>query len=122
MNAGEGVWPVKPTAIAFVAGLLLMLAAAEVSGRREAWDSGVYWSVFYPLSVLACGLLGWLFPDRPWRWALALFLGQCIAMLLRNGELGSLFPLGVVLFGILSLPGVLVAKLGARMRGRAPGP
>jgi hypothetical protein len=39
---------------------------------------------------------------------------------LRNGELGNLFPLGLILFGILSLPGVAVAKLGAKLKGRPP--
>jgi hypothetical protein len=110
----------KPYSIAILGGLLLMFAAAEVSGRREAWDSGIYWTVFYPLSIVACGVLGYLFPERAWRWALAFFLGQCVAMLLRNGELGNLFPLGLILFGILSLPGVAVAKLGAKLKGRPP--
>ena len=110
----------KPYSIAIVGGLLLMFAAAEVSGRREAWDSGIYWAVFYPISIVACGVLGYSFPERAWRWAPALFLGQCVAMLLRNGELGNLFPLGLILFGILSLPGVAVAKLGAKLKGRAP--
>jgi hypothetical protein len=110
----------KPYSIAIAGGLLLMFVAAEVSGRREAWDSGLYWAVFYPLSIVACSVLGYLFPERAWRWALAFFLGQCVAMLLRNGELGNLFPLGLVLFGILSLPGVVVAKLGAKLKGRPP--
>ena len=109
-----------PYSIAFVGGLLLMFAAAEISGRREAWDSGIYWAVFYPLSIAACGVLGYLFPDRAWRWALAFFVGQCVAMLLRNGELGNLFPLGLTLFGILSLPGVAVAMIGAKLKGRPP--
>jgi len=110
----------KPYSIAIVGGLLLMFAAVEVSGRREAWDSGIYWAVFYPISIVACGVLGYLFSERAWRWAPAFFLGQCVAMLLRNGELGNLFPLGLILFGILSLPGVAVAKLGAKLKGRAP--
>ncbi len=109
-----------PYAIAVVGGMLLMFVAAEVSGRREAWDSGMYWTLFYPLSIAACGVLGYLFPVRPWRWALAFFLGQCCAMLLRNGELGNLFPLGLALFGILSLPGVAVATFGAKLKGRPP--
>lgn len=109
-----------PYSMAFLGGLLLMFLAAEVSGRREAWDSGLYWALFYPLSVLACGFFGWLFPERPWRWALAFFVGQCLAMLLRNGEIGNLFPLGLILFGILSLPGIALARLGAKIRGRTP--
>lgn len=77
-----------PYSIAALGGLLLMFAAAEVSGRREAWDSGIYWLLFYPLSIAACGVLGYL------------------------------FPLGLLLFGILSLPGMAVAMLGAKFKGR----
>ena len=29
-------------------------------------------------------------------------------------------PVALILFGILSLPGVAVAKLGAKLKGRAP--
>lgn len=109
---------VSPWAVAVLGGAVLMFVAAVVSGRREAWDSGIYWVLFYPLSILACGVLGHRFPERPWRWAFAFFLGQCLAMLLRTGELGNLFPLGVIVFGILSLPGMAVATLGAKLAGR----
>jgi len=36
---------------------------------------------------------------------------QLVAMCLRNVEFGSLLALGVVLFAILALPGMLVAML-----------
>jgi hypothetical protein len=106
-----------PYAIAAAAGAVLWLAGAEFTGRREAWDSGLYWTVFYPLALAACGLLGYFFPERPKRWAIALFLAQCLAMGIRNGEIGSLLPLGIIVFAVLSLPGVAVANLGARIRG-----
>jgi hypothetical protein len=107
-----------PYAIAIIAGMALWFAASSVAGKREAWDAGIYWSLFYPLAIGACGLLGYLFPERPWRWAIALFLAQCVAMVLRSGEIGSLFPLGVIMFGVLSLPGIAVAQLGAKFHGR----
>lgn len=110
--------PGTPYAVAIIAGMALWFAASAVAGRREAWDAGIYWSLFYPLSIGGCGLLGYLYPERPWRWAVALFVAQCAAMMLRNGEIGNLFPLGVILFGVLSLPGVAVAKAGAKFRRR----
>jgi hypothetical protein len=114
----NGSRPGTPYAIASIAGMALWFAASAVAGRQEAWDAGIYWSLFYPLAIGACGLLGYLFPERPWRWPVALFLAQCVAMMLRSGEIGNLFPLGVFLFGVLSLPGVAVARFGARVRGR----
>jgi len=110
--------PKASTAYAFAsgAGLLLWFLGAAMTGEREAWDSGLYWSLFYPLAIGACGLLGYFFPERPWRWAVALFAAQLIAMALRSGEIGNLAPLGLILFGILSLPGVFAALIAARMK------
>jgi hypothetical protein len=106
-----------PYTIAIAAGVLLWFAGAAVAGKREAWDSGLYWSLFYPIAIGASALLGYLFPDRPWRWAIALFLAQFAAMVLRSGEIGNLAPLGLAMFGILSLPGVFAAFIASRMKG-----
>lgn len=108
----------RTLALAAIAGALLWIAGAELANRREAWDAGIYWVLFYPLALAACGYLGYRYPERPWRWALALFFGQCLALGIRNGEVGNLFPLGLIVFGVLALPGVAAAKFGARIRGR----
>ena len=50
---------------------------------------------------------------------LVLFASQFLAMCVRNGELGSLWPLGLALFAVLALPGVVLATVAARFR-RAP--
>ena len=108
-----------PYAIAIAAGAAIWLVVSLATGSREAWDAGIYWSVFYPLAIVVCGTLGHRFPERPWRWALALFFAQCLAMALRNGEIGNLFPLGLFMFGVLSVPAVAAAKFGARLsKGR----
>jgi len=59
-----------------------------------------------------------LFPDRPWRWALLLFSGQFLGMCVRNGEIGNLWPLGLLAFGFLALPAVLAAFLAAKLASR----
>jgi hypothetical protein len=104
-----------PLAIALIAGAILWFAASLLTGRREPWDASVYWVALYPLALGACGLLGYAFPYRAWLWALALFEGQFLGMIVRNGELGGLWPLGMVLFAIIALPGVAVAAWGARL-------
>ncbi len=86
-----------------------------LADRREAWDSGTYWSMAYPLALLVCAGLGYRYRLKPWRWAAALFLAQFIAMCVRNGELGNLWPLGIVMFMILALPGMAAAQLAARL-------
>jgi hypothetical protein len=112
---------IVPSTLAAFIGAALWLATSALTGRREAWDAAVYWTVAYPLALGACALLGYLYPTRAWLWAIVLFESQLLAMCIRNGEIGNLLPLGVMLFAVLALPGVLIAKLASRM-GRQAGP
>ena len=102
-------------------GMVLWWGASLLSGRREAWDGPVYWTLAYPLALAACAGLGYARPERPWRWALLLFEGQFVAMCVRNGELGNLWPLGMAVFTVVALPGVAAAQVAARLRMRAAG-
>ena len=103
-------------AIAIVIGALLWFVGAAITDEREAWDSDLYWAQFYPLAIGACGLLGYLFPERPWRWAATLFAAQFVAMVLRSGEIGNLWLFGLAITGVLSLPGVFAALIAARLK------
>lgn len=105
---------VKAVTIALVVGSTLWFVTSLLTGEREPWDASAYWALAYPLAVLACALLGYSYPERPWRWPLLLFAAQFIAMCLRNGELGNLWPLGMALFAVLALPGIVAAKIAAR--------
>jgi hypothetical protein len=105
-------------AISVLTGMVLWFAAMTSSRTREPWDDPAYWSLAYPAAIVACGLLGFFFSNRPWRWPLALFCGQFLAMILRAGALGNLWPLGLLLFLVLSVPGIAIAKLGARLNAR----
>lgn len=110
-----------PVALAGVAGVVLWIAASIASGRREAWDADFYWIVAYPVALALAVLLALLFPQRPWRWALALFLFQFVGMAIRNGEIGNLWPLGLIVFAVLSVPAMLLAQLTAWLRARLRG-
>ena len=99
-------------------GALLWLGTMALSGRREAWDSALYWSAAYPLCIALAALLGYVAPERPWRWALAVMLVQPVVMVLMSGGDFGLLPLGLIMFAILALPAVLAARLGAWLRLR----
>ena len=88
--------------------------------RGEAWDSGLWWVVVLPLLALVAGILGYIVPQRVWRWAAAILGGQLLAMILMRpagADLG-LFPLTVVfvliplglIFTALALVGGAVAR------------
>jgi hypothetical protein len=108
-----------PLLIASVVGIALWFLAALLTNKREPWDASSYWIVVYPLALIACAVLGYKFPDRPWRWALVLFEAQFVAMCVRNGELGNLWPLGMAIFAVVALPGVLAGKIAAHLSQRS---
>ena len=105
-------------AIALLGGTTLWLLTSLISGRAEAWDAPMYWSVTYPLAILLAGVLGYRAPLRAWRWGLVVMLVQAPVMLLSSGGSMGLLPLGLALFAVLALPAVAVAKVAAVMRGR----
>lgn len=104
----------------FVAGVVFWTAMAIVGGRSEPWDSGLYWVAGYPLGLLLAGVLGALFPHRPWRWGLAFTFAQ-MPVILAGGSGFGLLPLGIVLMAILAVPPMLTAKLGAWLHARFAG-
>jgi len=103
--------------VATVSGAVLWLATTAVSGRREAWDSSLYWAVAYPVGIVIAAGLGYLAPDRPWRWALALMLVQALTLASATSSFG-LLPLGLIMFAVLALPPMGVAVLVAGVRRR----
>lgn len=42
-------------------------------------------------------------------------------MTIRNGELGSLWPMGLLLLAVLSLPGMALGQFVAWLRGKTVG-
>ena len=98
--------------LAVVGGAAIWIFVAAVSGKREAWDSGLYFSMGWPAACLISFVLGFIEPARPWRWGIAPFVGQLAWMVLAQGG-GNLLPLGVVMFGVLSIPAIMTAKAGA---------
>ncbi|MEX0961098.1 MAG: hypothetical protein WDZ63_17610 [Burkholderiales bacterium] len=106
--------------IAIAGGAVLWLAATVFGGRGEAWDSPLYWSVAYPLSLALSAGLGYQFPRKPWRWPLAVMFSQAVVLAALAASFG-LLPLGLILFGILALPGVVLANFAAKLRLRGKG-
>lgn len=102
---------------AAISGAILWQMAAAFGGRREAWDSSLYWTVAYPLGMIVAGALGYLHSEKPWRWGLALMLAQAVVLAVAAASFG-LLPLGLIMFSILSLPVMAVAAWGARMGRR----
>jgi hypothetical protein len=106
--------------LAIAYGAAIWIVVARLSGRREAWDSGLYFSVGIPAVCLGSMALAFLEPRRPWRWGVLPLAGQFLWMVLSQGP-GNLLPLGVAAFGVLSIPSIIAARIGAFIATRRGG-
>ena len=90
-------------AIAAAGGIAVWVAVAALGGRREAWDSTLYWALGMPALVALAAALAWIEPSRAWRWAVTPFLAQFAWMVATSSDAG-LWPLGLAFMLVLSLP------------------
>ena len=95
----------------------MWLGATVISGKKEAWDSTLYWAAAYPLAVVLAGGLGYWVPEKPWRWGLTVMLVQAVVLALASSSFG-LLPLGLILFSFLAIPPIGFAQLTAKLRQR----
>jgi hypothetical protein len=107
------------TAAAILFGALVWIGVARVSGRTEAWDSGLYLYVAMPAVCLFAFALGYMAPAHAWRWGVAPVVGQLLWLLASSSSWG-LLPLGLIAFCIIAVPSVVAARIGAALRRRGP--
>ena len=109
--------PALPYVVSFLAGLVICLAVAKLGGRREPWDTSLYFVAGIPLMCVVTFALAFAYPARPWRWVVSMAVGQSIALLMGGGSL-SLWPLAIVAMVIL-LDGRGWRNLTSRTSARA---
>lgn len=106
-----------PYAASLLAGLVVCLGLTIVAGGREAVDSAQYFPVGVPLMALAILAISYLFPQRPWRWTLAMAAGQMSAMVLSGSSL-SLWPIAIVAMLVYSIPQFVAGAVGSYLARR----
>jgi hypothetical protein len=92
---------------------------ARYTGQEEAWDHVLYLRAGLPFLALVVLTLGYANPVRPWRWAVTAGATQVVAAFVSNPALGSLAPIGLVLFALITVGLVLAAYLGSAWARRA---
>lgn len=97
-------------------GAVLELGVRFVTGQDEAWDSELFWTTGMPAALVASFGIGLLAKGRAWLGTIAVAPGQFAAMTISLGEVGSLWPLGLVLTAFLSAPFVGASFLGWKLR------
>jgi hypothetical protein len=110
-----------PCAISFVAGLAICLLITVTSGRKEAWDAPEYFTIGIPLMCLVIFAISCKFPQRAWRWALCMAIGQSVAMVLGGGS-ASLWPLAIIAMTVVSLPQLITALVASRIAKKSATP
>ena len=58
--------PTSAAVLAILTGAALELGVHAVSGRREAWDSEIFWTAGLPLAMLVAFGIGWFSRGRAW--------------------------------------------------------
>lgn len=101
--------------VAVAAGAATWLYVAQVSHRREAWDSEIYFSVALPALGLLVAALAFAVPLRPWRWAFLPFAGQAVVAFVQNPT-ANLLPAGLLVFGFFGAICMVPAYVGAWIR------
>ncbi len=93
---------------------------------RQAWETPAYFYFGLPVMVAAVAAAAFLFPDRPWRWALWLACGHQLGVFFLGIGMQSGLSLvlvtailGVMLAVGFAVPAMLGAMLGRAMNQRA---
>jgi hypothetical protein len=109
-------WPrdAVPYAAAAFSGLAVCLVIAAATGRREAWDSGLYFLVGIPMMCVAILAISRRFPHRTWRWTLSMAVGQGLSMAIAGSDL-SLWPLSIIAMTVVSVPQFITGFVTGRM-------
>ena len=66
-------------------GAALEFVVGAIGGRREAWDSALYWSAGLPAALAAAAAIGYFAGRRAWYWTGLIMPSQVMVMMLRGG-------------------------------------
>ena len=104
-------------AIGAVAGAVGWVAISQLTHRREAWDSELYFTWFLPSVALVVAAVAFFAPERAWRWAFVPFVAQATVAFVQNPT-ANLLPLGLLVFAFYGGLCLLPVWAGARLRRR----
>lgn len=94
--------------------LAVWISVGQLTGG-EAWDSNVFWSIGYPIEVVACGYFAYLLPRKPWLWGAVMMGSQFLLSFIENFYQAYIPALTLAVFIVLSVPCIIVGYLGARV-------
>ena len=94
---------------------------AAVLRTNEPWDRPLYFRAGIPAFAVIAGIAGYLEPEHWKWWTFLIGGGQVLALfvpgIVREG-LPNLFPFTLLIFAVLSLPGLALAYAGRKLAQR----
>jgi peptidoglycan/LPS O-acetylase OafA/YrhL len=112
--------PLWASLVTLGVGAATWIVVAMYGGRREAWDSELYWTFVMPAIALTAGIVSYKVPVRTWRWAMFPFAAQALVGFVQNPT-ANLLPLGLIMFAIVGAMCLIPARIGA-LASRKPSP
>ena len=103
--------------VAASVGAVGWVTISQLTHRREAWDSELYFSWFLPSVALVVAALAFFAPERAWRWAFVPFGAQAGVAFVQNPT-ANLLPLGLLVFAFYGALCLLPVWAGAGLRRR----
>ena len=100
-------------------GAVIWLASPAMTGRAEPWDAH---SPYYIVALFGAGFFAAIVePQRFWRWPIAIYLGQCAAIIVQallrpGGDLGLFFPMGMAALAFYAVLSFIGSSAGACIR------
>lgn len=86
-----------------IVGMVVWVAISLSTNKKEAWDTEIFWSIGFPLMLLFNAIAGFIDPKKVMMKGLISVSLQPIAMMVDAGEIGSMFPLGIIVFGFMGM-------------------
>lgn len=105
--------------LCILTGVALEVGVGMASGRLEAWDSPLYWTIGLPIAFAVAVLVGLFSRGQSWLCAGAIVPAQMTAMVLRGRGGFDLWPLSLLAGAILGSPLLLAALIASRRRSRS---
>ncbi len=107
-----------PHLISIIVGFAVCIVITVMTGKKEAWDSELYFTIGIPFMCIAMLLISGHWPQKTWRWAFSMAIGQSIAIAMAGNSL-SLWPLSIIAMTLCSIPqfitGLVTSKIVKRL-------
>jgi len=117
-SAFKGYKEGMKVALALGLGAVVWSVFKVIAHTQDPTELLSYWQIGYPVSILLSGIMGLIFPDRPWRWGTYIIWVQFVmGLIITKGDLNQL-SLGIVFYMLLTVPCIGLGYAGAWVSGK----